>query len=164
MVSFQDVSSQEKKDVTITITQTSSYCGGAEPPTELMKQLRTPKPLIKKVIYVRKGEKNKTGAKDFIIATSDSAGKIKIKLQPGKYYLTDERKAKKKYSLTILKKHKKESNSYSSIDVNCLKEWLLQPDLIFEVSDTDNKFSFNYHQPCSWNQTPCVKYKGEYPP
>jgi hypothetical protein len=45
--------------VNIKITQTSSYCGGAAPPRELIEQLNTPVPLAGKVIYLRKGKTNK---------------------------------------------------------------------------------------------------------
>ena len=56
----QNTAEQAEKSysVKIQLTQTSSYCGGAQPPAELLKELDNPRPVADKVVYVRSGEKN----------------------------------------------------------------------------------------------------------
>ncbi len=159
----QTVYSQYKMNAVITITQTSSYCGGAKPPETLLKQLGELKPLRHKKFYIRKGTINNFNAKDFITTISDSMGRINIKLSVGKYYLVDERKFKNIFYSTILTMYAKENENYSVIDTSCLKQWIAQPDFVFEVINSKNKFSFNYHQLCTWNKIPRIQFKGKLP-
>jgi hypothetical protein len=44
--------------VIMLITQTHSYCGGAEPPDELLQELATPRPLSGITFYIKNSETN----------------------------------------------------------------------------------------------------------
>jgi len=150
--------------VTLLVTQTFTYCGGARPSPEMIKELGTPNPISGKKLYLKKGEKNTLASKIFLEVCSDSAGKVFIKLQPGKYFVVDERKKDRIYYNGLLKRYATATESHSAIQKSCLLNWYEKPDLMFEIKDEDSiALSLNYQKPCSWNEIPCLTYKGSLP-
>lgn len=157
---------EENVLVEISITQTSSYCGGAKPPPELIAELKIPHPLAKKTLFIKKGELNTFDSKIFLEVVSDSLGKVKIHLPAGKYFIVDELKKDTSFYNNLIKKYAKETSRCSAINKDCLKKWYEQPDFTFEIKEGRNKFVVNFHKGCSWKEVPynCCEYKGEYPP
>jgi hypothetical protein len=157
---------KEKFLVEISITQTSSYCGGFKPDPETITAHNTPYPLANKTLFIKKGEQNTYDSKIFLELVSDSSGKVKIHLPLGKYFIVDELKKDTSFYNKIIKEYEKESTYCSAINKDCLKNWYVQPDFIFEIKEEPNKFVVNFHEECSWHKVPynCCEYKGPYPP
>jgi hypothetical protein len=154
----------EKINIEIRITRTSAYCGGARPSPEVMTDLQTPKPFPRKKLYLKKGEKNTFTTKIFMELTSDSAGKVNCQLQPGKYFIVDEFKKDTGYYNRLKKRYSALTPNYSPIDKLCLKNWYEQPDLVFELKEGEVKdLTINFHKNCTWNEIPCIEFKGPVP-
>jgi hypothetical protein len=154
----------KKINVEIRITRTSAYCGGARPSQEVMTELQTPKPYSGKKLYLKKGEKNTFTTKIFMEITSDSAGKVNCQLQPGKYLIVDEFKKDTSYYNRLKKRYSTLTPNYSAIDKLCLKNWYEQPDLVFELKEGEVKdLTINFHKNCTWNEIPCIEFKGPVP-
>jgi hypothetical protein len=149
--------------VSIKITQTASYCGGAAPPPDLIEQFNTPAPLADKVIYLRKGKTNHTGRKT-IQLKSDANGDISATLKPGFYAVVDETKKDRAYYNILRKRFSKPVENYGDLDTACLNTWLQTPQQVIEVAADKTIFYVNFHQPCHWNAIPCVQYTGPMPP
>ncbi len=155
----------DKMQVSGKVMQTSSYCGGAEISPEEQAALSKPKPLAGKKFFVRKGNKN--NLKEPVVATfvTDSSGAFMFYLPPGEYSIVDERKYDKKYVANIAKQYKKGSENYDAADLNCLKNWVNTPDMVFTVTgDGAKKIEVIYNRPCEWNTAPCINYRGPMPP
>ena len=69
-----------KFDVSILVTSTQSYCGGARPTDEMMQELNTPKPLPEKKLYIRKGKENSLKEPIIKEVVTNAAGKIDLKI------------------------------------------------------------------------------------
>jgi hypothetical protein len=162
----QGISSPSKEmSVVIKTTSTSSYCGGARPPEELLQELQSPKPLSFKEIVIRQGRANDVEGEIVFEGASDQEGNLKVLLKPGEYCLMSAEKKDRQYFNSLLKKFAVETESYSVIDKICLENWLSEPDLTFTVEQNRAQaYSVNFHQPCEWSAVPCVNYKGPYPP
>ncbi len=155
----------KKQVIKLRVTQTHAYCGGMEPDKELLEELNTPKALPGKKLVVRKGESNNTALPVVAELTCNGNGVAYCKLAIGKYCIVDERKKDESYIKKIYATYKKESQYNSAANWDCLVDWLKTPDLVFEVLKKDSIFvSVNYHFPCSWYATPCVRYHGPLPP
>jgi hypothetical protein len=149
--------------VHLKITQTSSYCGGAAPPRELIEQLNTPSALAGKVIYLRKGKTNNLCKKP-VMLKSDENGEITTSLDPGFYAVVDDTKNDNVYYNDLRKRFSEPVLNYGELDINCLDSWLETPQQVIEVVSKKTQFQINFHQPCSWNAIPCVQYNGPMPP
>jgi hypothetical protein len=156
---------KKKFKVEIIITQTFSYCGGAEPDPDLLKEMGKASAFAGKKIYIKQGEKNSFNSKIVLEAVADKDGKIEFSLPPGKYFIVDELKKDTSYYKTLLKTYKTTTASYSAIDPICLKKWYEKPELIIEIKNADVKdLTLNFHQACSWEKIPCAQYSGPMPP
>jgi hypothetical protein len=164
------VSPAQKKEtsytVEIKITQTFAHCGGMAITEEKKDELRVPKPLAGKKFYLKQEGPNRTAAKILMEATSDSAGIIKFKVPPGKYFIVDDLKKDSVAYFALIKKYEKGMQYYTPIDKNCLNTWLNTPELLFEVtkSGTKRDLTINYYNQCTWSRIPCVQYTGPLPP
>ena len=156
------INTKEKKiSVEITATQTSAYCGGVRPSPDILKELQNPKPLMRKRLFIKRGDKNMFSSKIFIEACTDSSGKIQLMLLPGKYFIVDELKKDTSYYKTLIRKYSKASKNHSAIEKECLKSWYEQPDMVFEIINSDMKnLNLNFHKPCDWKEIPCIQYNG----
>lgn len=155
---------ENKFSVEITVTQTSAYCGGIRPSPELLNELQNPKPLVRKKLFIKRGDKNLFNSKIVIEACTDSSGKIQLQLLPGKYFIVDELKKDTSYYKTLIRKYSKASKNYSAIEKGCLKSWYEQPDMVFEITNSDIKnLSLNFHKLCDWKEIPCIQFIGPLP-
>jgi len=157
--------SQNKISVAIQFTYTSSYCGGAEPPQELLNTLATPQPFTGEKIYIKKGKINKPD--DPIEAESiiNENGLVKLNLPPGEYYVVFENKVDRATYEEFVKNYGTGSAYYEPIDIKCLDTWLSTPELTFTaIASSENSYSVNSHKNCPWNSVPCAGYIGSLPP
>jgi len=137
------------------VTQTSSYCGGARPPEEMLKRLATPVVFPGKKFYIRKGKINNTKAKIVKSFVTDSTGSFSIRLAPGTYSIILEEQVHKIRSGDYTKK-------YQVVDNRCLQEWWAKPYYLVEVKDENvSELTFNFHNRCYiTSDIPCITYKG----
>jgi len=155
-------SSEKKASISGTVTQTSSYCGGARPPDFLLEQLAEPKPYPNKKFHLIKGDTNTTAHKIILSFTSDSAGNFSFQLETGTYSILLDEQA----SPPDAKKYKKQSQS---IDEDCYKNWWAQPYYLLEVPPTSQTttikgLNFNFHHRCFISSDiPCLHYQGLMP-
>ncbi len=163
----QNTAEQAEKSysVKIQLTQTSSYCGGAQPPAELLKELDNPRPVADKVVYVRSGEKNNPDDSHFVFTSkSNSEGMVEFTLPRGIYCVIFEEKKDRTYHDNLISLYSKATTNYTAIDQACLKNWMKEPELVIQVVDAAVLSTLNIHQPCSWNAIPCIEYRGPLPP
>ncbi len=163
----QNASGQAEKTypIKIQLTQTSSYCGGAQPPAELLKELDNPRPVADKIIYVRSGEKNDPDDSHFeYTGKSNSEGIVEFNLPRGIYCLVFEEKKDRGYQDNLISLYSKATTNYTAIDQACLKNWMKEPEAVIQVVDAAILSTVNIHHPCSWNAIPCIEYRGPLPP
>jgi hypothetical protein len=150
--------------IEILVTQTTSYCGGISPPPELIRELKTPRPLAGKKIVIKKGDKNTFDSAVLLAVSSDSIGHVRVQLPYGKYLIVDEFKKDTSYFNQLLRIYSIPTSNYSAIQKECLQSWYEQPDLIFEIGGgTASALTVNFQKPCSWNEIPCLEFKGPLP-
>ena len=134
----------------------------ARPNDEMINQLRTPKPVSGRKIYIKKGEVNTVESKTILVLTTDAQGNFHAKLPPGKYLVVDSLKKDPSHYKMLLKTYKEQTTSYEPIDTKCLKEWFMQPAGTFEVTSKETKnISINFHISC--RDVPCAGFRGPYP-
>lgn len=140
------------------VTRSFSYCGGANPPKEVLKNLTMPVPYPNKKFHVRKGKINSLDAgivKSFI---SDSLGLFSFDVPPGTYaIILDEQ-------LEALRVNRWERPTLQ-IDEKCLKEWWKKPYMIVEVKNHEQVLpDFHFQQQCFIDfDIPCIMYTGPSP-
>lgn len=152
--------------ITGRVTYTKSHCGGVRLTEEQMNEMRTPRPLAGKKLYIKKGNTN-TFDNTKIVAevTADEKGEFTLELPPGEYLIVDEKKKDTAYYNQILKEYSKPTDMYSAADSVCMKTWYQTPELIFTVKKGQKiKPEVNFPNRCSWNTIPCAHYKGPLPP
>jgi hypothetical protein len=151
--------------VEIKFTETSSYCGGAAPPQELLDQLATPQPISGIEYFIKLGTTNKLSDPVVTTGRADQNGIVHLLLNEGDYYLVFAEKKDDKHYNELFEKYKNGDSNHEPINKTCLDTWLATPDYAFTVkNDAANIHSHNIHKPCSWNAIPCVTYTGPYPP
>lgn len=168
--SFVSVAQKKKPVLTaleLTITSTSQYCGGADPPKELIDHLAKPKPLENKLIYVRK-EKNDLSTPILYTLTTNLNGRASLKLAPGKYTFVDATKKDRLLYDSLLMKHREATSQAGPIDPKCLMDYMSTPDFEVIIPKTKKKrtmkVEYNYFQSCNWAGVPCAEFRGQYPP
>lgn len=149
-------------EVQVQITKTSSYCGGARPSDEMVKDLETPKPASEVRFFIGSGGVNQ--GKEFVLeGKTDKHGHAVVKLPAGQYYLVFEDKTLDSKN-NLLKTYGNETRHYSAIDKSCLEDWFKQPESSFSVERRPLVIEVNQHIPCSWQAVPCADYHGPLPP
>lgn len=144
---------------------TSSYCGGAPPPPDLLYELQRPKPLANAVFYLRRGSENQTEQPILEEIRSNEDGEVDFYLWPGTYVLVEARKKDRIYLNQVLLQT--QNNAYQQpADKACLEKWLAEPVLVFVAKSEQPVFTFTHtiHFPCSWDALPCSQYTGPLPP
>lgn len=164
-VSKDEIKSESKVNVVIKVSATHTYCGGAEPPEGILLELRTPRPLSGKWIYVRSGDINLTSDPIIDSALTNQNGEANFKLLPGNYlFVFEDKKDKTRYN-DLWSRYAKGTESYSPIDKRCLDDWLRRPEKLFVVAQNSPALiSHEIHIPCDWDNVPCSLYSGPLPP
>jgi hypothetical protein len=141
-----------------------SYCGGAVPTPEKLKEMETPKPMKGKKYFVRKGNLNSISSPIVAELSLNDMGQFETHLETGIYSVVSSEKKDKVFYNEMLKLYSKETEHYTVMDKKCLDQWLQTPDFTFEVKGKDTLVNHNFQEPCSWKKVPCANYKGPFPP
>lgn len=167
MISCHERVSARRSDAlefVILVTSTSSYCGGARPPEEMLQELRTPRKLAGREVVIRRGNVNRVEEEIVWSGKSDENGELHVALTPGEYCLSGIEKRSRAYVDSLIMVHKNPVTNYDPIDVGCIEKWIERPETVFKVDlNGSHLFEVNFHIPCSWNATPCVNYNGPKP-
>lgn len=141
----------KKQKVAISITKTFPYCGGANPPQEIIDESQKMRIPFKENFYVIKGAVNLSGRKIIATLTFDSTGKKSIYLTPGTYSIIDD------FGFKQLKVNAEQ------FDVSCMEQKWKKPIYVFEVKKGENLMvSQNISELCP-HQLPCSKTKRALP-
>ena len=174
LLSFGDVSAQKKKvitrrvsstKVTIQLTQTSNWCGGARPSEEMEREFRTPKPYPNCTLYLRR-DTNAISKPVLYTVTTNAAGTATISLTPGKYVVVDILKKNDSAYQATTEKYKNATETTGPIDLTCYKIFMAEPDFVITIPKkmtNYTKITHNYHKHCNWSGAPCVEFRGHYP-
>lgn len=165
-IKHKDLEQQvELYEVTIDVTQTSDYCGGARPTDEILKELNTPKPLSNTKIFIWEGEINDIDKPILYELTTDANGKINKQLPAGDYSVVFSDKKDQSTFNDLLEKYGEPTDDFGAIDKNCLEEYFKKPALTFSISTySTKKFNINYVNRCRRASVPCAVFKGPVPP
>ena len=141
------------------VQQTSSYCGGARPTDEMLKQFATPVAFPNKKFYIRCGKKNTAKGKIVKTFTTDQNGFFSIELKPGTYSIILEEQLKKIKAVDYI-------NQNQQLDTNCVKDWWKKPYYLLVVKDKNiSELNFLFHHRCFIkSDIPCITYTGPLPP
>jgi hypothetical protein len=139
------------------ITQTSDYCGGAQPTEEKLAELRSKQPVEGKIIYIRQVNSSKKANPIIKKVMTDARGNFKVVLRSGfTYHFIEEWKHN---PLEIPR-----DTEFVKWDENCFKTRYKTPDYILKVKSKGNSMvSINYHNPCFYRPY-CGNYTGPLPP
>lgn len=155
----QSALAQSKVTISGTVTQTSSYCGGAQPTDELITELQTPRIFPGKKMHVIKGDTNTAKREIVLDFITDEKGTFSFQLAPGTYsILLDEQ---------ILKPNARQYETKDIlVDEKCYNEWWGKPYYLLHVSSAPiTNLSFNFQRPCFIDyDIPCLRYNGVMPP
>ena len=136
-----------KEKITIIITKTSPYCGGANPPEEILEEGRKKKIPIGEKFYIIKGYCNSIVRNIVDSLVMNANGKGFSMLKPGCYSIIHDFG------------YNKLDLDTSLYDMDCYKKLWETPLFKFEVVKGKNEtFSFNVAEQCPYNK-PC--YKGQ---
>ncbi len=141
------------------VTQTSSYCGGANPPRELLRQLAIPIPYPNKTFYIKAGTVNDLTMPVITSFTTDSIGNFSIHLPAGTYAIV------LKEQLAQLNAADYETDT-QVVDKDCLADWWKKPYYLLQVKQQDvSSLNFVFHHRCYiTSDIPCIRYHGPLAP
>jgi hypothetical protein len=143
--------------ITGKVTTTADYCGGARPSEEMLEQLRTPKPAIRRTIYIKYGSVNTENTRLIKKVMTDSNGLFTVKLKKGYTYQFLE-------EWQCLNFKMPQQTQWVKWDEKCFRERYATPNYVLNTKKTkQNIITFNYHQPCFYNPY-CGNYSGPLPP
>lgn len=151
LISTVAISQTQTGKTIIIITKTTPYCGGANPPEQILEEARKEKIPYGEKFYIIKGNKNTPNRKLVDSLTFDSSGKCLKALNAGCYSVINEFGFKKLAA------------DASEYDIECLTQIWNTPLFTFKVvKGKAETFSFNIAEPCPYNK-PCYKGKMELP-
>lgn len=137
--------------VTIELTQTRPYCGGAAPTPEVERDSRTPHPLVGAHYLLRAGSVN-TEVEPLHELVLDEQGRVTVLLQAGDYCIvgTDKRSLAAPPGPTS-------GPGQGQQDAACLAEQQRVCDLVVHVDEGEGPqvVQHNFVQRCFWRPGPC---------
>lgn len=148
--------------VTGSIYLTSDYCGGANPPEELLENLKTPKPYQGKKIYLRAGNTNNFEQPILYSIITDTAGKFILLLPKGDYCIVDEYRTTAGYTDSLFVD---KVPNLKMTDPWCIKQWCNECLIQFKIDNKNLSIEpITIHQQCFRpDGVPCLQYTGELP-
>jgi hypothetical protein len=133
--------------VEIVLTKTTPYCGGANPPAEILEEASKQKIPFGEKFYLIKGAQNTVKRRIIKAFTYDSSGVYTLRLPAGTY------------SIINAFGFNKVSTDKNRFDINCLQQLWKKPVYTFTVTaGKSNLFSSNITELCPYN-VPCSKEK-----
>lgn len=139
-----------------TVTSTNSYCGGAQPPEELLQDLKSPKPMSGKVILVKMGKVNSEKCKVVKKLITNDKGEFEVMLKKGRDYIFIEEWKGMPYKLP-------KNTEWIKWDAECYKKSYQTPDYVLHKANRTSTIPMNFHIRCSFDPY-CGQYSGPLPP
>ncbi len=140
-----------KIKTTITITKTEPYCGGANPPAEILEESRKPKTASGANFFIIRGTLNTRNRKIIKTINFNALSKYTVLLAPGTYAVINEFG------------YNKPSTNAADFDLSCLHALWKKPLFTFTVkAGKKNSFTHNIEVRCPYN-IPCSKKEMEMP-
>lgn len=130
------------QEVSLCITQSSRYCGGAAPPPQILEQLQAMKAPVGQTFYIIAGSVNRKGRPIVKSVTFGAAGTARFRLKAGKYSIIDS------FRVNALPQR------VEDFDMQCLAKVWAKPLVSFDVRK--GKPTWVDHHivlPCPWNAT-----------
>ena len=141
--------------VTGSIMQTVSYCGGAQPTQAMLDSFNTPKGIAFGKLFVKLGGMNKEEVKIIDSIVADANGNFSIYLPAGNYCLVEEWKSKP-FILPL-------NNANQTVDSICYKKLYNTCDFELRIASKNiNNVKVVFHRTCFFNK-PCISYHGPLP-
>lgn len=128
------VDKESSMNVSLSITISSDYCGGAAPSEKVISKLNEPKQFTNQKLYITTTKPSKILPEDMTQLTSSTSGTIDTSLEKGTYFVF----LPEKVSAKLASKDRSESD--------CIK-WKNTPNGTFTVG-SDKNISFNIHKTC----------------
>ncbi len=125
------VSQPGKIDISLNVSFTSNYCGGAAPSEDMIAKLKVPRKFSNQNFYISRIEGLEEDMREI---TTSAAGTATAPLEKGVYYVFLPQKVSAKHS------------GKDRSEKDCEK-WKNTPNATFTVGD-DNSISFNIHKTC----------------
>jgi hypothetical protein len=143
------------------VTQTADYCGGAMPSDEMLEQLKSPKPLADKELFIQIGVRNKPSRKGqntfYKKVMTDKNGAFTVKLKSGLTYCFIEDWKAKPFKVP-------NNTPFVVWDAACLYEKYSNADYVLKLNQKSNQpIQINFHKPCFFSPY-CGTYSGPLPP
>lgn len=150
-----------KYKVSGTLTESSSYCGGAAPSREQEAWHQTPRP-HRCLLYLKKAAESHWDEPIIDSISPDENGYFEFWLEPGEYIVLRANQNDPDYLNRVLSS----GNQYLMVDDDCVREWFANG--LFQVT-VSNQFvedlHYNFYQACFVPYAiPCLQYTGPYPP
>lgn len=148
-----------KRTISGKVTQSSQYCGGAEPDPEILQQMNAKQKYAGKKFYIRKDTLNSSKKPIELSFTSDANGNFSFQLPPGTYMILLEEQIKE----PDVKKYNSPSQN---VNEKCLTDWWKKPYYVLVIGDKDiTGLDFHFYHRCFINtDIPCLSYIGPMPP
>jgi len=144
-----------KFQVSGSIMQTVSYCGGAPPPQRILDSFNTPKRIPFGKLFVKSGVTNMEGAPIIDTINADVKGNFSIYLPAGNYCIVEEWKSKL-FKLPL-------NNANQTVDSTCFRRLYNACDFKLNITDENiDNVKIVFHRTCPNNQ-PCISYRGPLP-
>jgi hypothetical protein len=121
--------------VSLSVTISSDYCGGAAPSDEMIAELKQPKQFSNQKCYITTSKASKELPSDMTLLTSSASGTIEASLETGTYFVYLAEK--------ISAKHNTKDRSATE----CM-QWKTTPNGSFTVG-SDKRIAFNLHKTCN---------------
>lgn len=125
--------------VELNVNETEQYCGGAQPPEEILQELSTPHPVTNRTLYISP-ESKKT-----VVVIDVLEGKATTQLKPGKYEV-------RLFSEEQLKEQLSMQEEWLGDEEECYKQWMRKVVGTFEITKKSESVSFNIEVSCD----PCL--------
>lgn len=140
----------QKTKINIAVKSSAQYCGGAQPPEEVLQELTAPKPLVAAVFLIVKDKKI------VAVVTSDHLGQLKFKIKKGDYKIYESWR----YTLQT-----PNNLAPDMFDKTCLvTEWeKVYADLHVEKKTFTYKENYPLLKLCDW-MVPCLNVEVPVPP
>lgn len=161
ILTFQQRSFEQDGKFTVAgiITTSSSYCGGAAPDPDLMRELQKTRPFSGIWLYLKEGTENNFGAPIIDSAMTNNDGFFRFLVDTGEYVII----TKQMLDPNI-------TNNYLSGNIQanseCLDEWQKNGLATIQISDSSiTNLRFHFGERCFLPiGIPCLVYTGPMPP
>lgn len=157
----KDASVDQTILVTGIVEFTGRYCGGANPPKEILENARKKRPYSDYQLYVKAGKFNNLDAPIIDSTRTDAEGRFDFNLPPGEYVVLSAYHLNKD-----IFRNWKEDKYIGISDWACLEEWWKKGLIQLKVENRPlGNLYLHFQKQCFLPiGVPCLVYKGPFPP